>query len=91
VAAATNGFYALFWHGLDVGGPAALIWSWPIIVFGQLMVSPTFAEAASRYPLAGGFYQWARHLVSGCAIEPDRANPCAPGPGPQEPLRTWSP
>ena len=28
---ATNGFYALFYYGLDVGGPAGLIWQWPII------------------------------------------------------------
>jgi amino acid transporter len=62
---ATNGFYALFWYGLDVGGPAALVWSWPIVVFGQLMVALTFAEAASHYPLAGGVYQWAKHLVNG--------------------------
>jgi amino acid transporter len=62
---ATNGFYALFWYGLDVGGPAALVWSWPIVVFGQLMVALTFAEAASHYPLAGSVYQWAKHLVNG--------------------------
>jgi amino acid transporter len=62
---ATNGFYGLFWYGLDVGGPAALIWSWPIVVFGQLMVALVFAEAASHFPLAGGVYQWARHLVNG--------------------------
>jgi len=34
-------------------------------VFGQLMVALTFAEAASHYPLAGGVYQWAKHLVNG--------------------------
>ncbi len=62
---ATNGFYALFYYGLDTGGPKALIWSWPIVVFGQLMVALTFAEAASHYPLAGGVYQWAKRLVNG--------------------------
>ena len=45
---ATNGFYALFYYGLDVGGPAGLIWQWPIIVFGQFMVALVFAEAASH-------------------------------------------
>jgi amino acid transporter len=45
---ATNGFYALFYYGLDVGGPASLIWQWPIIVFGQFMVALVFAEAASH-------------------------------------------
>ena len=46
---ATNGFYALFYFGLDLGGPAGLIWQWPIIVFGQFMVALVFAEAASHY------------------------------------------
>ena len=59
---ATNGFYALFYYGLDVGGPAGLIWQWPIIVFGQFMVALVFAEAASHYPLAGGVYQWAKRF-----------------------------
>ncbi len=62
---ATNGFYALFYYGLDVGGPAGLIWQWPIIVFGQLMVALVFAEAASHYPLAGGLYQWAKRFMGG--------------------------
>jgi amino acid transporter len=62
---ATNGFYALFFYGLDVGGPAGLIWSWPIVVVGQLMVALVFAEAASHYPLAGGIYQWAKRFMGG--------------------------
>ena len=62
---ATNGFYALFYFGLDVGGPAGLIWQWPIIVFGQFMVALVFAEAASHYPLAGGVYQWAKRFMGG--------------------------
>ena len=62
---ATNGFYALFYFGLDVGGPAGLIWSWPIVVFGQFMVALVFAEAASHYRLAGGVYQWAKRFMGG--------------------------
>ncbi|HTX70861.1 MAG TPA: amino acid permease [Thermoleophilia bacterium] len=62
---ATNGFYALFYYGLDIGGPAGLIWQWPIIVFGQFMVALVFAEAASHYPLAGGIYQWAKRFLGG--------------------------
>jgi amino acid transporter len=62
---ATNGFYALFYYGLDIGGPAGLIWQWPIIVFGQFMVALVFAEAASHYPLAGGVYQWAKRFMGG--------------------------
>ena len=62
---ATNGFYALFYYGLDTGGPAGLIWQWPIIVFGQFMVALVFAEAASHYPLAGGIYQWGKRFMGG--------------------------
>jgi amino acid transporter len=62
---ATNGFYALFAYGMTTGGPAALIWSWPIVVFGQFMVALIFAEAASHYPLAGGLYQWAKRFMGG--------------------------
>jgi len=62
---ATNGFYALFYFGLDTGGPAGIFWSWPVVVLGQLMVALIFAEAASHFPLAGGVYQWAKHLMNG--------------------------
>jgi amino acid transporter len=62
---ATNGFYTLFYFGFDTGGPAALVWSWPLVVTGQLMVALVFAEAASHFPLAGGVYQWAKHLTNG--------------------------
>jgi amino acid transporter len=62
---ATNGFYALFAFGLDYGGPSGIIWSWPIVVFGQLMVALVFAEAASHFPLAGGIYQWAKRFMGG--------------------------
>jgi amino acid transporter len=62
---ATNGFYALFSYGMTAGGPAGLIWQWPIIVFGQFMVALVFAEAASHYPLAGGIYQWAKRFMGG--------------------------
>jgi amino acid transporter len=62
---ATNGFYALFAYGFDTGGPAGLIWSWPVVVFGQFMVALVFAEAASHYPLAGGIYQWAKRFMGG--------------------------
>jgi len=61
---ATNGFFALFYYGLDTGGPAGVFWSWPIVVFGQLMVALVFAEAASHFPLAGGVMQWAKHLAN---------------------------
>jgi amino acid transporter len=62
---ATNGFYGTFGIGLGLGGPAGIIWSWPVVVFGQFMVALVFAEAASHYPLAGGVYQWAKRFMGG--------------------------
>lgn len=56
------GFYALFAFALTTAGPA-YFWTMPVILFGQILVAFVFAEAASQYPIAGGVYQWARHLV----------------------------
>lgn len=61
---ATTGIYVIFFYGLGTGGPA-FIWSWPMVFFGQLLVALTFAEIASHYPIAGGIYQWCKHLVGG--------------------------
>jgi urea carboxylase system permease len=59
---ATTGIFGLFYYGLDTGGPA-FIWSWPLVFAGQLLVALTFAEVSSHYPLAGGIYQWCKHLL----------------------------
>jgi amino acid transporter len=56
------GFYALFAYALTTAGPG-YFWTIPVILFGQILVALVFAEAASQYPIAGGVYQWARHLV----------------------------
>ncbi len=56
------GFYALFAFALTVAGPA-YFWTLPVILFGQVLVALIFAEASSQFPIAGGVYQWARHLV----------------------------
>ena len=56
------GVYSLFDYGLATGGPA-FFWTIPIVMLGQLFVLLTFAEIASQYPIAGGVYQWAKHLV----------------------------
>jgi amino acid transporter len=56
------GFYALFAYALTVAGPA-YFWTLPVILFGQVLVALVFAEASSQYPIAGGVYQWAKHLV----------------------------
>lgn len=56
------GVYSLFTYGLGIGGPA-MFWSIPIVMFGQLLVMLTFGEVASQYPIAGGIFQWSKHLV----------------------------
>jgi len=56
------GIYSLFALGVGTGGPR-YIWTIPVVVAGQLLVSLVFAELGSSYPLAGALYQWSRHLI----------------------------
>jgi amino acid transporter len=56
------GVYTLFAFGLATAGPA-FIWTIPIVVAGQMLVVLTFGEVASRYPIAGGIYQWTKQLM----------------------------
>jgi amino acid transporter len=56
------GVYTLFAFGLATAGPA-FIWTIPIVVAGQMLVVLTFGEVASRYPIAGGIYQWSKQLI----------------------------
>jgi urea carboxylase system permease len=58
-----TGAFALFYVGFGTGGPA-YVWSWPMVFIGQLMVALCFAELASRYPVAGSVYNWAKKLAS---------------------------
>lgn len=53
--------FQLFAFGFSFGGPA-FFWTWPLVFAGQLMVALTFAELASRYPIAGCIYQWSRRV-----------------------------
>ncbi|MER7078416.1 amino acid/polyamine/organocation transporter, APC superfamily [Saccharopolyspora kobensis] len=56
-----TGTFQLSYFGLSFGGPAYW-WSWPIVFLGQLLVALSFAELASRYPIAGSVYNWAKKL-----------------------------
>lgn len=53
--------FQLFGFGYSFGG-TLFFWTWPVVLAGQLMVALNFAELASRFPLAGSVYQWARRL-----------------------------
>ncbi|MFC7343317.1 APC family permease [Saccharopolyspora griseoalba] len=56
-----TGAFQLSYFGIGHGGPA-YVWSWPIVFIGQLLVALSFAELASRYPIAGSIYNWAKKL-----------------------------
>src|SRR5579875_3375194 len=56
------GIYSLFALGVGTGGPR-YIWTIPIVVAGQLLVSLVFAELGSSFPLAGALYQWSRRVI----------------------------
>lgn len=58
-----TGVFGLFYVGFGTGGPA-YFWSWPLVFVGQLTVALCFAELASRYPVAGSVYNWAKKLAS---------------------------
>src|SRR5215208_3676178 len=52
------GVYTLFAFVVATGGAAA-IWTYPIVMVGQLLVALVFAEVLSQYPITGGVYAWA--------------------------------
>ena len=57
----STGIFTLYALGLGIGGPA-FIWSWPLVVVGQLIVGLNFAEVSSHFPVAGSVYQWTKYL-----------------------------
>jgi amino acid transporter len=58
-----TGVFANFGHGLrQVGG--ALVWSWLMVLAGQMLVALLLAELSTRFPLSGYGYQWTSRLVN---------------------------
>ncbi|MEU0512819.1 amino acid permease [Amycolatopsis sp. NPDC006125] len=58
-----SGCLTLYGFGLDTGGPAAMIWGWPLIGVFVVLVGLGMAEVCSSYPTAGGLYYWAAKLA----------------------------
>lgn len=58
-----TGATMLFGFGFGFGGPA-FFWAMPVVFLGQFPVALCFAELASKYPLAGGVYQWVKNIAS---------------------------
>src|SRR6201998_557491 len=58
-----TGTFQLFYFGFSTAGPAYL-WSWPMVLIGQLAVALCFMELAAKYPIAGSVYNWSKLLGS---------------------------
>ena len=58
-----TGTFQLFYFGYGTAGPAYL-WSWPLVLVGQLAVALCFMELAAKYPIAGSVYNWSKLLGS---------------------------
>ncbi|HEY2004963.1 MAG TPA: amino acid permease [Solirubrobacteraceae bacterium] len=59
-----TGVTALFGFGYLNAGPGVW-WTWPVVVFGQVLVALCFMELAAQYPIAGSVYQWSKQLGAG--------------------------
>lgn len=59
----TTGIFTTYGSVLNWGGPLG-VWTWPLVIIGQLFVSLVFAALASRIPLAGYSYQWVSRLAN---------------------------
>ncbi len=59
----TTGIFTTYGYVLANSGPLG-IWTWPVVIVGQLLVALVFAALASRIPLAGYSYQWTSRLAN---------------------------
>ncbi|SFW56337.1 amino acid permease [Amycolatopsis australiensis] len=58
-----SGCLTLYGFGMKTGGPAAMIWGWPLVGLFVVLVGLGMAEVCSSYPTAGGLYYWAAKLA----------------------------
>lgn len=54
--------YMVFGLGLAAAGPG-FWWALVVVLIGQVLIGVTFGVLASRWPMAGGVYQWSRRLL----------------------------
>jgi amino acid transporter len=59
----TTGIFTTYAFALQSGGPDA-IWTWPVVIAGQLSVALVFGALAAKIPLSGFSYQWASRLTN---------------------------
>ena len=86
-----SGCLTLYGYGMNTGGPAIIVWGWPIVGIMTLFVGLAMAEVCSSFPTAGGLYYWAAKLAPrngpGCRIT-GRAPVIPPAPSRSSPRRT---
>src|SRR3954451_17510211 len=58
-----SGCLTLYGFGLNTGGPAVIVWGWPIVGIMVIVVGLAMAEVCSSFPTAGGLYYWAAKLA----------------------------
>ncbi len=58
-----SGCLTLYGYGMNTGGPAIIVWGWPIVGIMTLMVGLSMAEVCSGFPTAGGLYYWSAKLA----------------------------
>lgn len=58
-----TGIFTTYGSVLNSSGPAG-IWTWPIVIVGQLAVAAVLGSLAARIPVTGYAYQWTSRLAS---------------------------
>ncbi len=58
-----SGALTLYAFGMNTGGPAVIVWGWPVVGLMTLLVGLAMAEVCSSYPTAGGLYYWSAKLA----------------------------
>src|SRR6201985_2118445 len=59
-----SGCLTLFYFGMDEGGPAIIVWGWPIVGIMTRVVGLAMAEVCSSFPTAGGLFSCEVNLGS---------------------------
>ncbi|PZV38822.1 amino acid permease [Mesorhizobium kowhaii] len=58
-----TGIFTTYGAMLTSSGPIG-IWTWPVVVVGQLMVALIIGSLSARIPVTGYIYQWASRLTN---------------------------
>lgn len=58
-----TGIFANFRHGFQQVGPG-VVWSWLVVLIGQLVVALVMARLSAIIPLSGYGYQWTARLIN---------------------------